>query len=149
MGDEFAVCALPAPMGLAPGGRMRQEIYDDPYGVDAWDQEHGRRCFVTMANSAQWLAITGERPPTVPPTAAQYARAKLPWFDCYDADQEMIAGAERLAGLKSVKAKGKELGKSLLPENESGGVRVVVLKPGSDAAAPSSPPGRLVRQPPD
>ena len=116
-------------MGLAPGGRMRQEIYDDPHGLDVWDQEHGSRCFVTMANSAQWMAITGEHPPTVPPTARHYAEAGLPWFDYYDADHEAIAGAEELAGLKSVKAMGQKLGKSPLPENESSGVPVVVLKP--------------------
>ncbi|MDE2804751.1 MAG: hypothetical protein OXN18_06345 [Gemmatimonadota bacterium] len=124
------VCSPPAKeMGLAPGGRMRQEIYDDPHGLDVWDQEHGSRCFVTMANSAQWMAITGEHPPTVPPTARQYAKAGLPWFDYYDADHEAIAGAEELAGLKSVKAMGQKLGKSPLPENESSGVPVVVLKP--------------------
>ena len=59
-------------MGLAPGGRMQQEIYDDPYGLDAWDQRHSSRCFVTIANSAVWTAVTGERPPTEPPTAKEY-----------------------------------------------------------------------------
>ncbi len=59
-------------MGLAPGGRMRQQIYDDPYGLDVWDQRHSSRCFVTIANSAVWTAVTGERPPTEPPTAKIY-----------------------------------------------------------------------------
>ena len=49
-------------MGLAPGGRMRQEIYDDPYGLDAWDQRHASRCFVSIVNSRQWRAITGRTP---------------------------------------------------------------------------------------
>ena len=44
-------------MGLAPGGRMKQEIYDDPYGLDAWDQRHYSRCFVTIANSIAWARI--------------------------------------------------------------------------------------------
>ena len=44
---------------------MRQEIYDDPFGLDAWDQRHCSRCFITIANSAVWTAVTGERPPTV------------------------------------------------------------------------------------
>ena len=52
-----------SPMGLAPGGRMKQEVYDDPYGLDAWDQRHFSRCFVTIANSVTWHAIIGERPP--------------------------------------------------------------------------------------
>ena len=30
----------PLDMGLAPGGRMRQEIYEDPYRLDAWDQRY-------------------------------------------------------------------------------------------------------------
>ena len=59
-----------AGMGLAPGGRMKQEICDDPYGLDAWDQRHGSRCFVSLLNSAQWMAVTGERPPIEPPDGA-------------------------------------------------------------------------------
>jgi len=90
------------PMGLAPGGRMSQEIYRDEFGLDAWDQDHGSRCFVTMANSTQWMVITGERPPTRPPTAHEYAEAGLPWFLYYDADREALAGADRLAELTSL-----------------------------------------------
>ena len=25
---------------------MKQDIYDDPHGLDAWDQRHSSRCFV-------------------------------------------------------------------------------------------------------
>ena len=89
-------------MGLAAGGSMSQEIYRDAFGLDVWDQASGSRCFVTMANSMQWMAITGERPPTRPPTARQYAEAGLPWFLHYDRDREAMAGAERLAALESV-----------------------------------------------
>jgi hypothetical protein len=93
--------SLPTPMlaegmGLAPGGRMRQEIYNDPYGLDAWDQRHASRCFITIANTAQRITITGERLPTAPPTAAYYYRRRLPWFDYYDGDANAIAGAEKL-----------------------------------------------------
>lgn len=104
--EHFDVVRSPKPdwhpMGLAPGGRMNQEIYRDRFGLDAWDQNQGNRCFVTMANSMQWMAITGERPPTRPPTARQYAEAGLPWFLHYDRDREAMAGAERLAALESV-----------------------------------------------
>lgn len=109
----------PIGMGLAPGGRMRQQIYDDPYGLDAWDQRHFSRCFVTIANAAVWLAITGERPPTEPPTARQYALAGLPWFDYYDADAKALDGAEKLKALKSIAAKDREKGTASPPENES------------------------------
>ncbi|WP_419936998.1 hypothetical protein [Candidatus Palauibacter sp.] len=105
-------------MGLAPGGRMRQEIYDDPYGLDAWDQRHASRCFVTIANSEQWMAITGEKPPTTPPTAKQYADAGLPWFDYYDGDATAVGGAEKFADLASVAEIGAKKGETPLPENE-------------------------------
>ena len=89
-------------MGLAPGGKMRQEIYEDPYGLDAWDQRHSSRCFVSIANSGQWMALTGELPPTRPPTAKEYTEAGMPWFEYYGGDAEAIAGAQKLAGLKRV-----------------------------------------------
>lgn len=116
-------------MGLAPGGRMQQEIYEDPYGLDAWDQRHPSRCFITIANSVQWMAITGERPPVEPPTARDYTAAGLPWFDYYDADAKAVSGSDVLKTLKSVKQTGKTKGETPLPENESIEVtRVVSLR---------------------
>ena len=44
-------------MGPAPGGRMKQEIYEDPYGLDAWDQRHPSRCFVAIVNPAQLKSV--------------------------------------------------------------------------------------------
>ena len=108
MREELASYAPAPAMGLAPGGRMTQEIYEDEFGLDAWDREHGSRCFVTMANSAQWMDITGERPPTEPPTAREYMNAGLPWFVHYDTDREVLEGAERLAGLRSVREMAEE-----------------------------------------
>ena len=111
-------CESPG-MGLAPGGRMKQEIHDDPYGLDAWDQRHAGRCFVSIVNSSQWMAITGERPPTEPPTAKDYTEMGLPWFDYYGGDAQAIAGAEKLKTIKSVVQIGKERDSAPLPENES------------------------------
>ena len=106
-------------MGLAPGGRMRQEIYEDGYGLDAWDQRHASRCFVTITNSTQWQAITGERPPTLPPTAREYAEAGLPWFDYYGGDLKALAETEKLREIASVAQIGANKGETPLPENES------------------------------
>jgi hypothetical protein len=113
------LCLAELDMGLAPGGRMKQEIYDDPYGLDAWDQRHSSRCFITIANAVVWTAITGERPPFTPPTAANYSGAKLPWFDYYGADVKALAGSPVLAKLKSVLTMGRIKGTRPLPENES------------------------------
>ena len=81
---------------------MKQEIYDDPYGLDAWDQRHPSRCFVMIVNSAQWMAITGERPPTSRPAARSYTEAGLPWFDYYGGDVAAVDGAEKFQGIASV-----------------------------------------------
>jgi len=72
-----------ASMGLAPGGRMKQEIFRDPYGIDAWNESARGRCFVHLVNSLVWEAITSAKPPTPPMTAAHYAKHNLPWFDYY------------------------------------------------------------------
>ncbi|MEW8029117.1 MAG: hypothetical protein AB2806_15465 [Candidatus Thiodiazotropha sp.] len=112
------VCESAAPdMGLAPGGLMRQEIYEDEYGIDAWDQDNGFRCFIHLANSEQYLAITGHQPPHTPPTANDYTSAGLPWFDYYS-DGKALSGSETLGKLTSVAAKVIEKGKGLLPDNE-------------------------------
>ncbi len=113
-----APCSAPD-MGLAPGGRMTQEIYDDPYELSDWDTQHGSRCFVHLANSLVWRAITGQQAPHVPPTAEEYQRAGLPWFDYYDDAATAVEGSKALAGLKSVAALGQQKGDAPLPENQS------------------------------
>ena len=106
-------------MGLAPGGRMRQEIFRDPHHLEAWDQEHTNRCFVHLANSLVWRQITGHEPPTVPPTAKEYATAGLPWFAYYGAGESAVEGSGILAKLKSVVQMGTATGDAPLPENAS------------------------------
>ncbi len=112
-------CCEPSPqMGLAPGGRMRQEIYDDPYDLNDWDLEHGSRCFVHIANSMVWRQVTGENPPTTPPTSKEYTAAGLPWFEWYDDTNTALAGSDALAGMKSVATLGRQKGDVPLPENQ-------------------------------
>ena len=106
-------------MGLAPGGRMRQTIYEDPFDLEDWDLENRSRCFVHIANSLVWRAITGELPPTVPFTAKEYTDHGFPWFDYYDDNLKALKGSKTLKGLKSVTEKGKERGLISLPENEA------------------------------
>ncbi len=112
--DETSACA----MGLAPGGRMKQEIYRDKYRKSEWELEQTSRCFVHIANSLVWRQITGMNPPTVPPTAAEYTRAGLPWFTWYDDQNAPLEGSKTLAGMKSVATLGKEKKDVQLPENE-------------------------------
>jgi hypothetical protein len=106
------------PMGIAPGGRMTQEIYRDPQRFEDWDTQHHARCFVHLANTLVWRAITYEQPPTVPPTAEEYTRAGLPWFEYYAADQVALDAGDSLRHIRSVLQMAGEKGDRPLPENE-------------------------------
>jgi hypothetical protein len=105
-------------MGLAPCGQMRQEIYSDHFGFDAWDRSHSSRCFVHLCNSLVWQSITGQHPLYPPPTAKSYSEAGLPWFDYYRDDVEALPGSDTLAELKSVSQISQTKGDHALPENE-------------------------------
>jgi hypothetical protein len=118
-------------MGLAPGGRMRQEIYDDRFDLGDWAVDAESRCFVHIANSLVWRSITGDDPPTVPPTAREYTAAGLPWFEYYDETASAVPGSGTLNRLKSVQQMGKSKGDVPLPENASvTGETVVKLRKG-------------------
>jgi hypothetical protein len=127
-------------MSLGAGGRMAQQVFEDPYGKDEWSRQSDgiRRCFVHLANSGAWQAVTGERPPETPVTAAVYNKHGYPWFDYYDADQPAKKGSKKLQRVKSVKDKAKELGlKGVLPENQSTTVlknKILVVKPPKQVA---------------
>ena len=116
---ESACYAMSEPsMSLAPGGRMRQKIFEDNFDLGDWDQRHASRCFVTIVNSVAWSSITGERPTNQPPTSTDYTRAKLPWFEYYGGDGEALDGAEALVKANSVAKMEIEKGDHVLPENE-------------------------------
>lgn len=108
-----------ASMGLAPGGLMRQEIYEDEYGYDAWDMCQSSRCFVHILNSTQWAIATGKPVPGQPPSTGDYTKAGLPWFDYYGDKLIALSGTKKLAGMDSVAAKGVKLGEKPLVENNA------------------------------
>lgn len=128
--DEDCV-TLSADMGLGAGGTMKQDIKKDPYGKEVWQRKlDGRRCYVHLANSLSWRAITGEMPPTAPPTAKDYKRMGLPWFDLYEDGLDAVKAKSQLKGVKSVLEFGFQHGVPTLPENKSVKVkRVVMLRP--------------------
>ncbi len=105
-------------MGLAPGGLMRQEIYEDEHGIDAWEKSVVSRCFVHIVNSVTLFKLTGCQPPGKPQTAQDYTDAGLPWFDYYEGDLEALKGAKKLAGLDSVAAVKLKKGEGFLPDND-------------------------------
>ena len=105
-------------MGLAPGGLMRQEVYEDEYGFDAWCTSVRARCFVHVLNSLQFFAVSGAEPPQDPPTAKEYAAAGLPWFDYYGGDLTALEGSKKLLGLDSVAVMNLKKGKGTLAGND-------------------------------
>jgi hypothetical protein len=128
---DYMACAAGPPMALAAGGRMKQQIYADPHGFDAWDQTVSDRCFVTLVDADQWRAITGEPPPTKPPTAADYTKAGLPWFDYYAADAETLPGSKKLALVKAVAEMAAEKGEQVLgTDGHVDPKNIISLKPG-------------------
>jgi hypothetical protein len=97
-------------MGLGAGGRMRQKIYPDRYGLETWDPETWGEVFVHLLNSEQWESVTGSPPPPSPVSAAAYTEHGLPWFDLYDEEKPALPAAERLDDVRSVRAKESESG---------------------------------------
>lgn len=102
-------------MGLGAGGRMRQKIYTDPYGIATWDLAALGRCFIHLVSAEDWRAITGEEPPKTPCTRAEYERNGIPWFELSDEGAEAVAGGENLGAVKTVAEMDKDKGTAPIP----------------------------------
>lgn len=129
---RFQVSSSPAEMGLGAGGRMRQDIYPDEYGVETWDPETYGRVHVYIVNCMDFREITGLEPPATPVTARNYTEYGLPWFDLYDEDKGDV-GPDLLDGIESVKQIDKKKGMSAQQDDSTVPVaddQIIVL--GSD-----------------
>lgn len=104
--------AVPAAggMGIAPGGKIRQQVFDDPYQTSDWDTGHTSRCFIHLLNSQQWRGVTGQDPPHRPPTAKRYNAMGLPWYDFYEERAATTPGNAALASLDSVADHARTIG---------------------------------------
>jgi len=90
-------------MSLGAGGKIRQKIYPDSYGLDTWEAEPPfARATVHLLNSAQFRAATRRDAPPSPMDAETYARLGLPWFELYEEARKDLAPSERLARVKTV-----------------------------------------------
>ncbi|MGA9118697.1 MAG: hypothetical protein WB699_04980, partial [Bacteroidota bacterium] len=58
--------ASPDSMGLSAGGKMRQKISPDRYGIESWDSNNFGRVYVHIVNSVVFREITGLQPPPTP-----------------------------------------------------------------------------------
>lgn len=108
-------------MGIAAGGRMKQEIYTDIYGIETWDESNYGRVFIHILNSEMFKEVTGHESPPSPVSAKTYTKAGLPWFELYDEGLVDISPAESLEKVKSIKVLDKEA-EMELDEDESIGI---------------------------
>lgn len=124
--SSFSRVARASPMAMAPmtgaglgaGGRIRQKIAADSRGPRSWDSATTSRCFVHLCLAEDWKRLTGTQPPQKPPTAADYTKAGLPWFD-FDSWELSVAGDSKLSVVKSVGNLLEEKIGSDLPDNET------------------------------
>jgi hypothetical protein len=95
-------------MGLSAGGKMKQKIYKDKYGIDYWDQNNFGRVYVHIVNSAMYKKITGKEPPPTPVSAKIYTEYGYPWYDLYDEHKQGVQKSDILSNVKSVSEIDKE-----------------------------------------
>jgi tetratricopeptide (TPR) repeat protein len=87
--DNFSLAAsaassTPREMGIAAGGRIKQQVLADSYGFESWDELAFREVPIHIVNSEVYQQITGRPAPPSPITADQYAQHNIPWYSDYD-----------------------------------------------------------------
>ncbi len=95
-------------MGIAAGGSIKQQIQKDTYGIESWSPELKRSLTIRLVNSLAYKEITGMEPPASPITAAEYKRAKIPWYSHYDETAPVIKPPsifKRILGISAIEKK--------------------------------------------
>ena len=91
-------------MGIGAGGKVKQKIYPDLYGIDTWDESNFGYVFAHIVNTEQYREITGLEPPPTPISAQTYSQHGFPWFDLYDEHLGDVAAPESLTTITSINA---------------------------------------------
>lgn len=89
-------------LGMAAGGKMKQNIYPDRHGLETWDLESKVTLNVHLVDIQSWCRITGEPAPKTLVSAKTYTDRGYPWFDLYDEHLGDLEASEVLAGVSSV-----------------------------------------------
>jgi hypothetical protein len=92
----------PAELGMGAGGWIKQRIYPDPFGLQAWNQDNRSSFWVHLLDSEAYSRLTGEQAPAPVIDAATYARFGLPWFEVYDQERGDLAPSTTLSQVKSL-----------------------------------------------
>ncbi|KIJ57789.1 hypothetical protein HYDPIDRAFT_120313, partial [Hydnomerulius pinastri MD-312] len=100
---DDGVPGVPSALGVAPGGRITQRIYEDTRSTRVYDEERGQRFHVHIVNPTEWELITGVVAPIKPISASSYKHPNLPWFVLADSHKTTLSAAgSSLSQLKSV-----------------------------------------------
>lgn len=67
-------------MGIAAGGSIRQQILEDQYGYQTWDEESLVRLTIRIVDTITFKRITRHDAPPTPVSAEHYTKAGMPWF---------------------------------------------------------------------
>lgn len=113
-GGPVRLSAPRAAMAVSAGGTIRQKLYLDPHGHDAWDAGNHGRIELTLLDSRRVAELTGEPALPTPVDAAAYAAAGLPWFDLDDADASAL-DPRGGSPPRTVAARDRELGRPAEP----------------------------------
>ena len=97
-------------MGLGAGGKMTQNIYPDPHGLETWDTDNLAELNVHLVDIATWCKITGEPAPSTPVNAQAYTQAGYPWFEIYEESLGDLPASSVLATVATVSQIDAELG---------------------------------------
>ena len=106
-------------MGIAKGGSIKQEILEDTYGTDSWDEDAKGFVFIHIVNSEVFERITGLKAPPSPITPEKYAKYKIPWFDAYDEYAPALVPARAFQQVKGIAALDKGKGTVIRNEHQS------------------------------
>ena len=109
-------------MGFGVGGKVNQQVYPDPYGIDTWDPANYGGIFIHVVNSEQYRELTGLEPPPTLISAQTYTAYRLPWFDLYDEGEGDLAAPERLAKVRTIKE--EDTAQKVAPPGEDESIKV-------------------------
>ena len=91
-----------ATLGLAPGGRIRQRLYRDPYGLATWASDPSASVTIHLLDSREYKRVTGRPAPPSPIDEQTYRERGLPWFDLDDEALPAVPSATSLRNLKGL-----------------------------------------------
>lgn len=119
---------MSADLGLGAGGKMRQEIYGDEYGIGTWARQPAETARIEMVDALAFKALTGIEVPAPAIDAETYTRFGFPWFDLLAPGLKDIRASERLSGVRSVGDLEGLAADEPLPISEAQVVRLLQLR---------------------